>query len=150
VPSFYDVAHLVGLPLPAIDAATEDLASFPADVASFAREGPLVIHTFPGIDWWVDAPQVSDEDAAQAGDFREHRSEFADLGYRILAITTLPVGELHRWVRREKIRYFLASDEELSFAEALALPTERLERLHGYKRPPQQRARVYRRLMAES
>jgi peroxiredoxin len=146
VSSYDDLPHLAGMAVPArvklsfVPGTTED-------VASFARKGPLVIHTFPGIEWWTDATQVSDEDAAQAGDFREHGSELADLGYRILGITTQPVAELHKWARRERIRYFLASDEELLLADALALPTRRHERVRLYQRPRYEGLRVYQRLM---
>jgi len=126
---------------------TDDSAPFEEDLASFARKGPLVIHTFPGIEWWADAPQVSDEDAAQACNFREHGSEFADLGYRILGITTQPVGELHKWARRERIRYSLLSDKGLRLADALALPTARHEREPVHQRPRHERLRVYQRLM---
>jgi len=130
-----------------IDGTRNDFASCTEDLATFAGKGPLVTHTFPGIDWWADAPRVSDRDAAQAGDFREHGSELADLGYRILGISTQPVGELHKWARRERIRYFLASDEELGLAEALALPTARYEAAPGYKHPRHGRVRVYQRLV---
>lgn len=142
-----DPSHLVGQVVP----ARVKLSFVPGaaeDVASFAREGPLVIHTFPGIEWWTDAPQMAEEDTAQAGDFREHSSELADLGYRILGISVQPVEELHKWGRRERIRYFLASDERLLLADALALPTARHERVRANpRRRRYEGVRVYQRLV---
>jgi peroxiredoxin len=140
MPSYDDLPHLVGLAVP----AGVELSFVPGtakDLASFAREGPLVIHTFPGIGWWADAPQVSDLDAAQEGDFRAYDSEFADLGYRILGITAQPLGELHKRANREKTSHFLASDGELRLADALALPT--VSRAVARARA---RARAYERL----
>jgi peroxiredoxin len=141
-----DLPHLAGMAVP-VGVKLSFVSGAREDMASFARKGPLVIHTFPGIEWWTDAPQVADEDTAQAVDFREHASELADLGYRILGITTQPVGELHQWARREGIRYFLASDPELQLADALALPARRHERLRRYRRPRYEGLRVYQRLM---
>jgi len=136
---YFDLPHLVGLRLPEIgmwfvDGSTEDVASFPEDLASFARKGPLVIYTFPGIDWWADAPQVSDEDAAQAADFCAYSAEFAELGFRIVGISTQSIGELAKWVKRETIGYLLASDDKLRLADALALPTARPEQVRVYQR----------------
>jgi peroxiredoxin len=138
VSDHYDLSHLIEVRVPAVemslvDGTTEDLVPFAEDLATFARSGPLVIHTFPGIDWWADAPQVSDEDAAQAHDFCVYSAELSHLGYRILGISTQSVGELARWARRERISYFLASDAELRLADALDLPTWR-ERRTVYQR----------------
>lgn len=145
VSSYDDLPHLAGIAVP-VGVELSFVSGTREDVLSFARRGPLVIHTFPGIEWWADAPQVADEDAAQAVDFREHGPQLADLGYRILGVTTQPVGELRKWARRERIGYFLASDPELQLADALALPTRRHERLRPYRRPRYEALRVYQRL----
>jgi len=123
---------LVGVPLPRVD--LDFLSGHAKSLASLAAEGALIIYTYPGIGWWADAPLVSDLDAAQAGDFRDYGSELADLGYRIVGVSTQPLGELRNWAMRERISHCLASDGDLRVADALGLPTVQIARVRVYDR----------------
>jgi peroxiredoxin len=137
--NLYDLPH--GIPAPADDGAADHLAgmrlpSVPLDSTSGASvdlsalSGKTVVYCYP-MTGRPDSelPQGWDEIPGARGctpqscSFRDHHSELRDLGVRVFGLSTQTTEYQQEAAGRLQLPFELLSDENLTFAEALGLPT---------------------------
>lgn len=115
------VAGLVGTTVPGLDPD-------PLDVDLLRGSMPLTVvycypgTSLPGIEGVPGGPGCS----LQSRTYRDRMTDFADLGARVVGVSTQDQVEQDDFARDNRIWFPLVSDASLAFATALRLPTFRL------------------------
>ncbi len=135
----YDLPE--GIPPPADDGAADHLPaiglpSVPLNATSGGTvdlsvlSGETVVYCYPMTGTPDrDLPQGWDEIPGARGctpqscSFRDHHAELEELGARVFGLSTQSTGYQREAVEQLQLPFDLLSDEDLSFAEALSLPT---------------------------
>jgi peroxiredoxin len=130
--------HLPGARLPSL--SLPSTAGNEVDPAAAAR-GILVLYAYPRTarpgealpPGWDDIPGARGC-TPQSCAFRDHFSELAALGAKVLGLSAQPPEDQIEFAERVGLPYPLLSDPELRLAEALRLPTFEVEGMRLYRR----------------
>jgi peroxiredoxin len=118
--------HLPGMRLPSVP--LNSTSGDPVDLSSLS--GKTVVYCYPMTGRpGGELPQGWDEIPGARGctpqscSFRDHHSELRDLGARVFGLSTQSTGYQREAAGRLQLPFELLSDENLTFAVALGLPT---------------------------
>lgn len=122
--------HLEGSELPSV--ALPATTGEAVDLSALA--GTTVVYCYPrtggpdgGVPSGWDGIPGARGCTPQSCSFRDHHEELAALGARVFGLSTQDTGYQREAARRLHLPFGLLSDEELSFAGALGLPTFEVE-----------------------
>jgi peroxiredoxin len=129
--------HLPGTEIPPLELFS---TAGSIDIAVAARD-TLVLYLYPRTGRPGQPPPAAWDEipgargcTPQACSFRDSHGEIAELGARVLGLSAQPLEEQREVIERLGLPYPLASDPELTLAEALGLPTFEFEGARLYKR----------------
>jgi peroxiredoxin len=129
---------LEGKAVPAV--RMETTAGEEYDLSSGADER-LVVYVYPrtGIPGeplppgWMETPGAFGCTAENCS-FRDHASRLAQLGARVVGLSSQPLAEQREFAEREHMPYPLLNDSDLTLARELELPTFEIAGMRLYRR----------------
>ncbi|MDX6509641.1 MAG: hypothetical protein QOG81_1393 [Gaiellaceae bacterium] len=130
-------AHLVGMEIPALVLPS---SAGPVDLHEWAA-AKLVLYVYPRAGrpgrempaGWDAIPGARGCTPQSCG-FRDHNSELAELGARVLGLSAQPLADQVEFAERNRMPFPIVSDERLELGAALRLPVFDVEGMTLYRR----------------
>lgn len=99
-----------------------------------AEHPNLVVYLYPGASGIIRGDETPLIDAAQHRGFRTYLADFTACGFTVVGLSSQTIQRQRQVSHRNRLSHALVSDPNFWFAEALGLPTLRLDAARVYER----------------